>query len=124
MTTTAEGLLLDVLADHLASVMDGAEAGHCVRIDDVASDLAPSLADALASTTAGRRRPRSPGEAPVRDIEIPPQRAIETPQPQAAAVPLAGARGRRARGQLARQLVQTVAHARRVPRADLSLVGE
>ena len=36
-----------MLADQPAAVMADAEPGHCVRIDDVASDLAPSLASAL-----------------------------------------------------------------------------
>lgn len=76
MTATAEDLLLDVLVDHLATVMAGAESGHCVRIDDVASDLGPSLVGAL--------RQRLPEVAvhvlravPRTDIEIPPQKAIE-----------------------------------------------
>ena len=73
---TAEGLLLDMLAEQSASVMAGADPGHCVRIDDVSSDLAPSLAGAL--------RQRLPDVAvhilratPQSDSEIPPQRAIE-----------------------------------------------
>lgn len=76
MTATTTGLLLDVLVDHLANVMEGAEHGHCVRIDDVAPGMGPTLVDAL--------RQRLPGVAvnvlradPVSDIEIPPQKAIE-----------------------------------------------
>jgi DNA phosphorothioation-dependent restriction protein DptH len=76
MTSAAEDVLLEVLADQLASVMTGAEAGHCVRIDDVASDLSASLVEAL--------RQRLPDVAvhvlralPAAEGEIPPQKAIE-----------------------------------------------
>ncbi|RYC03333.1 ATP-binding protein [Nocardioides zhouii] len=76
MTATTKNLLHDVLVNHLAKVMEGAEPGHCVRIDDVAPGLGPTLVDAL--------RQRLPGVAvnilradPAGDIEIPPQKAIE-----------------------------------------------
>jgi DNA phosphorothioation-dependent restriction protein DptH len=76
MTTTPTALLLDVLVDQLANIMDGAEPGHCVRIDDVAPDLGPTLVDALrhrllrVAVNILRADPKSA-------IEIPPQRAIE-----------------------------------------------
>lgn len=76
MTATTTNLLLDVLVGHLANFMDSAEPGHCVRIDDVAPSLGPTLVGAL--------RQRLPGVAvnvlradPATDIEIPPQKAIE-----------------------------------------------
>lgn len=76
MTSPADELLLEVLADDLAEAMTDAEAGHCVRIDDVAPDLAHLLVETLSA--------RLPEVAvhvlrakPSTSAEIPPQKAIE-----------------------------------------------
>ncbi|MDT0164503.1 ATP-binding protein [Actinotalea sp. AC32] len=74
--STPHDLLTDLLADQLEHLMDGAEPGHCVRIDDVDA----GLADRLCLTT----RTRLPGVA-VRvlratakeDHDIVAERAIE-----------------------------------------------
>lgn len=76
MISSVEEVLLNQLADHLASVMEDSERGHCVRVDDVDSGLADDLTSAL--------RQRLPGvavhvlrAAPTSEHEVPPQKAIE-----------------------------------------------
>lgn len=48
MKTSSQDLLASTLAEHLASQLQDAEPGHCVRVDDVNADLAPDLASTLA----------------------------------------------------------------------------
>jgi DNA phosphorothioation-dependent restriction protein DptH len=45
--SSGSDLLTSKLAEHIASVMANADAGHCVRVDDVNVVLAPKLAAAL-----------------------------------------------------------------------------
>lgn len=74
--STSESLLHSVLADRLITRMDGAEAGHCVRVDDVEDTLALDLADELE-----RRLPDVAvnilRNSPSGQADIRPERAIE-----------------------------------------------
>lgn len=76
MSNTGSELLTQKLAQQLTASMDGAQAGHCVRIDDVNEALAPALASALASDLPGVAvhvlRAQAQGA-----LEIPAERAIE-----------------------------------------------
>ena len=53
MTSPGSELLTSRLAEHIASVMANADAGHCVRVDDVNVVLAPELAAALETDLPG-----------------------------------------------------------------------
>jgi DNA phosphorothioation-dependent restriction protein DptH len=76
MSLTGHDLLTQKLAQQLAASMEGAAAGHCVRIDDINDALAPELASVLAGDLTGvavhilRAVPRG-------ELDIPAERAIE-----------------------------------------------
>lgn len=73
---TGHGLLTRRLADELARLVDGAEPGHCVRIDDVDRSLAPHLASAL-SEALSEVAVHILREAPGAEFDIAAERAIE-----------------------------------------------
>jgi hypothetical protein len=76
VSPAADDLLLNELGAQLAALIEGAEAGHCVRVDDVDGELAQPLAHQVrarvshASVNVLRANPSG-------DVEIPPERAIE-----------------------------------------------
>jgi len=76
VSITGSGLLTQKLAQQLAASMEGAAAGHCVRVDDVSETLATELASALANDLPGvavhvlRAKPQE-------DTDIAAERAIE-----------------------------------------------
>ncbi|WP_344017316.1 helicase HerA domain-containing protein [Microlunatus capsulatus] len=69
-------MLTSTLAEYIASILDQAEAGHCVRVDDVNTALAPDLASALSQKLPAaaihvlRARPQG-------NLDIAAERAIE-----------------------------------------------
>ena len=76
MSEPAVALLHDVLAEHLASLIENAEPGHCVRVDDVSDPVAADLTERV-RTLVPNAWTNVLRASPIDSVDIPPERAIE-----------------------------------------------